>query len=161
MYRTALVTTDGSSIAEAVFRQVREVVDPQGTVVVVEVIDDPARVLTRTTSAGFEYGMGSTVGPDLIDQVIAAQRSEAETHLAAARALLQDSGIANVETLIRQGLPGEVIVDEARSRQVGIVLMATHGRSGLRRTILGSVADHVLRHLDGIPVLLVRPEDQD
>jgi len=39
--------------------------------------------------------------------------------------------------------------------------MSTHGRSGIRRAVLGSVADHVLRHLEGVPVLLVNPPEAD
>ena len=52
---------------------------------------------------------------------------------------------------------GGAIVREAQKRKAEIVLMSTHGRSGFRRTMLGSVADHVLRHLDDIPILLVHP----
>lgn len=39
------------------------------------------------------------------------------------------------------------------------VVMATHGRTGLRRALLGSVADHVVSHLVGTPVVVVRPAD--
>lgn len=155
MYRTALVTTDGSPLAAAAFAHVKEVLDPEGTVVVVEVIDDPGKILARTTSAGFDYAMGSVIGPDLVDEIIAAERAEATKHLDEARAAL--AGL-EVETVVLQGDPGLEIVSEAERRHADIVLMATHGRSGLRRTVLGSVADHVLRHLDGVPVLLIHPK---
>ncbi len=68
---------------------------------------------------------------------------------------LIEAGVGAVEVAIREGRPTEEI--EAAVRELGcdLVVMATHGRSGLRRAVLGSVADHVVRHTPGAPVLLV------
>ncbi|MGE3857362.1 MAG: universal stress protein, partial [Dehalococcoidia bacterium] len=96
---------------------------------------------------------------DIAEQIVAAQREEAEKHLADAKAALEATGLKNVETVVLEGLPGDRIVEEATARGVDVVVMSTHGRSGLQRTVLGSVADHVLRHLDGVPVLLVHPAE--
>lgn len=159
MYQNALVTTDGSDTARAAFVQVAKVVDPSGKVVVVEVIDEIGRVLARTTPAGFDLaGMGS-FDADIATQIVAAQREDAEKHLAAAKAALEASGLKNVETVVLEGLPGERIVEEVRARGIDVVVMSTHGRSGLTRAVLGSVADHVLRHAGGVPVLLVHPAE--
>ena len=155
MYHKALVATDGSATAESVFAHVHEVVDPDGSVLVVQVIDEVSRVLARTTPAGFEFGMGAAYDPDIADAIVAAQRKAAEEHLAEARRTLEASGLRNVETAILSGIPGDTIVREVQERGNDVVLMGTHGRSGLRRTVLGSVADYVLRHLDGVPVVLV------
>lgn len=158
MYRNALLATDGSDTARLVFAHVPQVVDPDGTVHVVEVIDDIARVFARTTPAGFELGAAG-YSATMADEVVAAQRAAAEEHLAAARAALEAAGLKNVTTTVLSGNPGEEIVEEVESRGCDVVLMGTHGRSGLRRTVLGSVADHVLRHLDQVPVLLVHDRD--
>jgi len=155
MYRNALVATDGSRVASAVFEHVRKVVDPNGTVLVVEVIDDVSRVFARTTPAGFDFG-GVAMQSELAEKVVAAQRAAAESHLAAAQQQLQAAGMAHVDTAILSGMPGDAIVRQVAKAQHDIVLMGTHGRSGLRRTVLGSVADYVLRHLDGTPVLMLR-----
>ena len=50
---------------------------------------------------------------------------------------------------------------EATAADLGcdLVVMATHGRSGIERALLGSVADQVVRHARGFAVLLVRPEE--
>jgi universal stress protein A len=61
-----------------------------------------------------------------------------------------------VETLARVGHPEHEIVDTAQAIQAGMIVMATHGRSGLRRAILGSVAEAVLRHAP-CPVLTIPP----
>ncbi|MBM4410719.1 MAG: universal stress protein [Chloroflexi bacterium] len=157
MYQSVLLTTDGSELARAALRHVPQVLAPGGTVTVVEVIDSPSQILAKTTSAGFEYGSVAALGLELVDQMIAAQRSAAETELATVRKELERAGVTNIETVILQGVPGDAIVSEAQKRKAEIVLMSTHGRSGFRRTVLGSVADHVLRHMDDIPVLLVHP----
>ncbi len=157
MYNRVLLTTDGSELARLALKHVPQVLAPGGSVTVVEVIDSASQILAKTTSAGFEYGGGAILGGDLVDAMIAAQRAGAETELATIKKELEQMGVAHVETVILQGIPGDAIVAEAHKQKAEIVLMSTHGRSGFRRTVLGSVADHVLRHLDGIPVLLVHP----
>lgn len=160
MYRNALVATDGSATASSIFPQVPQVVDPEGSVTVIEVIDDIARVFARTTPAGFEFAMGSAYDDDVAESIVAAQRAAAEQHLAKARRVLEESGMRNVTTSILTGLPGEAIVQQVTEHDHDVVLMGTHGRSGLRRAVLGSVADHVLRHVDGVPVLLIHAEQE-
>lgn len=159
MYRNALVATDGSPTAAAVFEHVPNVVDPDGSVTIVEVIDDVAHIFARTTPAGFEFGVGGIYDSEIAEAVVDAQRKAAEQHLAEARRTLEALGMQRVETAILSGLPGDALVREVGRRKSDVVLMGTHGRSGLRRTVLGSVADHVLRHLDGVPILLVHARE--
>ncbi len=52
---------------------------------------------------------------------------------------------------------GRAIIDEAGSAGIGAIALATHGRSGLARLVLGSVADEVIRH-SALPTLVYRPE---
>jgi nucleotide-binding universal stress UspA family protein len=64
-----------------------------------------------------------------------------------------------VECLIREGSPRPVIIDTAIERDCQMIVMGTHGRSGLAHILLGSVAEYVVRH-SPIPVLIVRgPKD--
>jgi nucleotide-binding universal stress UspA family protein len=78
----------------------------------------------------------------------------AESYLAAPAASLREAGLETT-TEVRFGLPAEIIVDEAERQQATLIAMATHGRSGLQRWALGSVADKVL-HGTTIPLLLIR-----
>jgi nucleotide-binding universal stress UspA family protein len=55
------------------------------------------------------------------------------------------------------GFPAETIIDEAVRRGVDLIVMATHGYSGIKRWALGSVADKVL-HATRTPLLLVRAQ---
>ena len=157
MYRNALLTTDGSATAAAAFAHVAKVVDPDGTVTVVQVVDEIGRVLAKTTPAGFDLTGMNSIDSDLAEQIVASQRDDAEKHLATARAALTAAGLKNIETVVLEGLPGDRIVEEVMARKCDVVIMSTHGRSGFSRAVLGSVADHVLRHLDEVPVLLVHP----
>jgi hypothetical protein len=73
MYKHALVATDGSAVATAVFQHVRQILDPEGSVTVVEVIDDVARVFAHTTPAGFEFG-ATALDADLAETIVEEQR---------------------------------------------------------------------------------------
>ena len=127
---------------------------------VIEVIDDIAHIFARTTPAGFSYS-SVAFNSGIANSIVAAQREAAEEHLAAARTALEEDGLLHVETVVLAGIPGDAIVSYAKQEGVDVVLMGTHGRSGLSRTVLGSVADYVLRHLDGIPVLLARAREEE
>ncbi len=68
---------------------------------------------------------------------------------------LREGGLA-VQTLVARGEPAETLLDLVPQLHVGLIIMTTHGRTGLARIAVGSVADHLVRH-GHIPVLLVRP----
>jgi nucleotide-binding universal stress UspA family protein len=161
MYRNLLVPTDGSQVAAAAFKHVKEVLEPGGTVTLISVIDDIAPVLARTTPAGFELGASAAFDLRVAERLVEAQREAATGYLASAQQALEAEGVRDVQTCLLSGLPGEAIVKHARDAGCDAVVMATHGRSALTATTLGSVADYVVRHLDGIPVLLLRPAQHE
>ncbi len=66
----------------------------------------------------------------------------------------------DVDLLIREGLPGETIVQQATALRPDLLVMGTHGRSGLTRLVLGSVTEHVLRDAT-CPTLIVPPHLPD
>ncbi len=82
--------------------------------------------------------------------------SETEAgYLARVAAPLQARGL-RVSTTVRAGLPAEVIPAVTAETKCGLVAMSTHGRSGLGRLFLGSVAERVLRSVS-VPMLLWKP----
>jgi nucleotide-binding universal stress UspA family protein len=160
MFTSALFTIDGSKTALGAMPALLRAIDPRQTeVTVLEVIDSVPLILAHTTPAGFPMYAGTGVDVDIAEQAIAAQRTEAEDHLAAVASDLSLAGARHVVTTMREGRPGDEIVEFVQERRTELVVMATHGRTGLRRTVLGSVADHVLRHLDDVPLLLVHPSE--
>jgi nucleotide-binding universal stress UspA family protein len=71
---------------------------------------------------------------------------------------LREQGVPLIEERLMHGHPATAIVDLAREMRHSLVAMTTHGRSGVGRWLLGSVADRVVRHSPG-PVLMVRPAE--
>ena len=68
---------------------------------------------------------------------------------------LRSQGLA-VETVVREGSSADIIVFRASALGAGLIAMATHGRTGLAGTFLGSVALEVIRR-SLLPILLIRP----
>jgi nucleotide-binding universal stress UspA family protein len=91
-------------------------------------------------------------------EVLEALREQATSELGAQADALRARDIA-VKTAIVNGQAAEVLVDEAEWHKVDLIVMATHGYSGLKRWALGSVADKVL-HATTTPLLLVRSQEQ-
>jgi nucleotide-binding universal stress UspA family protein len=67
-----------------------------------------------------------------------------------------DRGVSTV-TAVEQGEPFRTIVDYATAQSIDLVVMPTHGRSGLSRLLLGSTTERVVRHSD-VPVLTLQPD---
>jgi nucleotide-binding universal stress UspA family protein len=80
---------------------------------------------------------------------------EAEEYLASVRDGLAKRGFTNVDTGVWYGPAAPAIIEGARLRKADLIVMASHGRSGLGRIMLGSVAESVLRGTT-VPVCIVR-----
>lgn len=93
-------------------------------------------------------------GADPTDAQVEVVR-EAEAYLAGVADRLKQQGVKNVQTSVWYGPAASAIVDAARLRKADLIVMTTHGRSGLGRLILGSVAESVLRGTT-TPILLLR-----
>jgi nucleotide-binding universal stress UspA family protein len=87
---------------------------------------------------------------------LAGRRGEAARYLDAVRRRLERRGIP-ARIVVRAGDPAQEILDYARSREMDLIAMSTHGRTGLRRAVFGSVAEAVGRQAL-VPVLLVRSQ---
>ncbi|WP_363466545.1 universal stress protein [Halogeometricum borinquense] len=64
-----------------------------------------------------------------------------------------------VRTEVLKGIPSDSILEYAEDGSFDLVVLGTHGRTGVRRVLTGSVAEHVIRHAD-IPTLTVRERDE-
>ena len=85
-----------------------------------------------------------------VDQV----RDERETAATELVARARDAGV-QTEFLVWEGEPGEAILDAARSEGADLIVLGTHGRHGVGRSLFGSVSDHIVRHAP-CPVVVVR-----
>jgi nucleotide-binding universal stress UspA family protein len=85
-----------------------------------------------------------------VDQV----RDEREIAAQALVARAQEMGVATA-FLVWEGDPGEAIVDAASAEHADLIVLGTHGRHGVERSLFGSVSDHVVRNAP-CPVVVVR-----
>lgn len=154
MYKKILAPLDGSQLSECSLEHVKAIATgckvPE--VVLLIVVEEPA--------PSFSY-----VGSERDAKRIAEQREaearkireEAEDYLAKVAGELKKDGIAVQTAIIQPSLGGgvaEAILDYAHNNKVDIIIMSTHGRSGVSRWAFGSVADKVASHAQ-VPVLTI------
>ncbi len=148
MYEKALVATDGSGFSKVALSHVVNLGVPH--VVVIRVPDSVPMMLAGAGAPGF-------VDADTAQRLADAELAEVEADLAEAKDVLRNAGVERVDTIIGRGRPGDAIVEEADEHDCDVIVIATHGRSGISRAMLGSVADYVVHHAEDAAVLLVRP----
>jgi nucleotide-binding universal stress UspA family protein len=147
MYSRILLTTDGSHDSHAAVSYAVELALATGaTVVVLEVIESPREVYRRASAAGWVSSGTGFLTDENVSSLIAGERAAAEHHLRAIAAELQRAGVTDVDCRIRSGAPGPEIVAAADEEECDTIVLATHGRSGIARLLLGSVADYVARN---------------
>lgn len=83
-------------------------------------------------------------------------QSESDRQMAVRRKRVDDAGVA-ADVLTVLGAPSQTIVETARDKQADLIVMGTHGRTGLRHMLIGSVAERVVR-LAPCPVMVVPRE---
>jgi len=101
----------------------------------------------------FQQLEGAYLPPDFWANV----KSEAEQKLEEHAATLRESGVT-VECHVREGYPATVIVDEATELNADLIVIGTHGHSGLKHLLLGSIAERVVQK-SPCPVLTVKSPD--
>jgi nucleotide-binding universal stress UspA family protein len=94
------------------------------------------------------------LSPKVYQDLAAASRAAAQKHLGALVAKASKAGV-KATGLLLDGVPADRITQAARSRRADVIVIGTHGRTGLARFFLGSVASRVVA-LAGCPVLTVR-----
>jgi nucleotide-binding universal stress UspA family protein len=133
-----LVPLDGSEMAEAAIAPALQMAQAGSALVLMRAAD------VRTMP-----------GLDVIEAQVQVVR-EAEDYLAGVKEKLEKTGVKRIETHVWYGPAGPAIVEAAKFQKADVIVMSTHGRSGLGRIIFGSVAESVLRGTH-VPIFLVRP----
>ena len=132
-----LMATDFSSQAELALEWARRLADEFGAkLILLHVVD-----VCALGAAGF-----AMVGPGAIPQLL----TQAQRDMKRWQELVPDA-----KAVIREGEPRPLIVEAAQELQCQLIVMGTHGRSGLAHLLMGSVAEYVVRY-SKVPVLTVR-----
>jgi nucleotide-binding universal stress UspA family protein len=150
MYAHILLSTDGSDIAREGLKH---------GLALAKALSAKATVITVTEPLPVDFGSGHAGGwipsPDEVDRFDAACKERAGKVLDEARATAEQIGISAELLHIPNEHPASAIIETAMSRGCDLIVMASHGRRGLRKLFLGSQTSEVLA--DGsVPVLVVR-----
>lgn len=149
MYKKVLVPLDGSKLAECALKEVRLLAQKGciGEVVVLTAVDYPSALLGE----GMELRKEARRYQDLQNERIA----QAKEYLDGIRTQLAGEPVA-VRTEVLEGRADQIIVEYATKNAVDLLVIASHGITGIRKWVFGSTALRVL-HDSRIPVLLIRP----
>ncbi len=144
MYKKILVPLDGSELSESVLNHV---------VTIATSCHVPEVVLMRVREP-LDKSVKETLDAKIASQLDEAYHNEAANYLEKIATTLKRKGIA-VKVEVLSGKPAEEIIKYSQRSGVDLVIMSTHGRSGVSRWVFGSVADKVVRQTE-VPVL-IRP----
>jgi nucleotide-binding universal stress UspA family protein len=135
---TTLLCTDGSELALQALQAGLTLLRPSERTVVVTVVDgvDPMDV----TGAGIA---GGVMSPEEFDQQRRQEQRDAEQVVDETSNAL---GIAGADTRVLAGSPGPALCALARELDASVLVMGSRGRGGIKRALLGSVSDHVVRN---------------
>lgn len=145
MYKRIVVPLDGSDLAEQALVTAEDLARTTGAPMhLVRVVDFP--------SSSFNYVYGAMIESQAIAMQLEDERALAESYLHEVSRSIEGRGI-QVTTEVRHGVAIQELVDAMKPGDLYVV--ASHGRSGVARWFLGSVAEEIMRRAT-VPVLLVR-----
>jgi nucleotide-binding universal stress UspA family protein len=145
-YERVLVTTDGSSAADAAVDH---------AVAVTDAFDATLHALYVVNIEALAAGPTAAPPTELLDQF--RERGEEATGEIADRAA--DAGVETV-TAVYEGFPGPAILDYADEKEMDLIAMGTHGRTGIDRIMLGSTTERTIRR-SPVPVMSVHPGNDE
>jgi len=146
LFRSILVPLDGSDLAERVLPLASRIAQRGGGKLRLALVHQIPRAPVDVASA------------KLFAALDLATRKCERSYLRGVQARLRDEGVRLSSAVTLTGEIGPALVTYVRELGVDLVVMTTHGRGGVRRAWLGSVADHLVRHLE-VPVLLTRAHE--
>jgi nucleotide-binding universal stress UspA family protein len=146
MYRRIMVPLDGSGLAECVLPHAEALSKGEGTkeIILVRVVE-PFYI-----PAGGDYSFSEGE----IQKFNVQNLKAAQDYMTQVTSKI-NPGAASVRTEVLSGSAAEILAEYANKNNIDLVVLATHGRSGVSRWVMGSIADRLL-HSVNAPVLMVR-----
>ncbi|WP_121742318.1 universal stress protein [Natronorubrum halophilum] len=153
MYERILVPTDGSNVAKVAVEQAIDLA---------EKYDAEVHAIFVADTDAIAYGLGT----EQVDRIRQGQfqgmtelREDAEEATGYVTEAAEAAGLTAYERHAG-GQPHKMIADYAEDNDIDLIVMGSHGRSGVRRALLGSVTERLLRSTH-VPVLVVDYVDDD
>lgn len=147
MYQRILIATDGSTLSRKAVTSGIELAALVGAQVVV------LKVIPRYPVSYFEGGMAVSVQE--VSKVEKQWADAAQTVVDDVKAKAEASGVKAKAVTIKSDLVAEAIITAAKKHKCDLIVMASHGRRGIKRLLMGSETQHVLTH-SHVPVLILR-----
>jgi len=149
LYKKILVPLDGSKLAECVLPHVEKLAESgvAKEIILLRVCESPSIIADYPESKNKTWEKH-------VERMTANAQQSCSLYIEDVEKDLKDKGF-KVKTESSLGKPAEEIVNYANKNKVDLIIMASHGRSGVSRWAYGSVADKVLRSTC-VPVLLVK-----
>ena len=145
MYNKILVPLDGSQIAECVIPHITTIAKATSAEVELISVVEPVDIPTRGKIA---------LSEDDLKAINSEAKKEAHNYLEhIVKRLTRDD--VKAKAIVITGKPAESLIDYAGSNNIDLIIMATHGRSGLTKWFFGSIAEKIMRAVE-TPVLLVK-----
>ena len=138
MYQRILVTTDGSKLSQKAVAAAIKLAGLTGAELVA------LKVVQRYPQSYFEGGM-ALVGED-VKQVEKTWGDAAQKVVNAVKKTAEDAGIKTKAVVVRSDVVSDAILSTIKKQGCDLVVMASHGRKGIKRLLLGSETQHVLTH---------------
>jgi nucleotide-binding universal stress UspA family protein len=148
MFEHIVVPLDGSAVAEEALPVAVTLSQTYGSRLTL------LRISTSNQIYLTEFTLGLPDAADLYSQLRLQAAMEAQSYLEEQVEKLAEAGISCSHTMVESTRIADGIVQAAEEVSADLIVMSTHGRSGFRRLLLGSVAEGVLRQ-SAIPVLLI------
>lgn len=147
MYKKVLVPLDGSDLAECMLSHLKSLFK-EGSVGEVTLLNIVAIDIPWADLESGHFNFNA-----LRKQVLSSSRK----YLAQVESRLSSEGIKVTAESLEANRPAETIAEYAKKNGMELIIMATHGHTGFKKLMLGSVASGVLSQ-SSVPVLLIRPE---
>lgn len=147
MYHRILVATDGSNLSDKSVSSAIELAALCKAELVV------LKVVPRYPQSYFEGGIA--LQPDEIARVEKQWADEGQAVVDAVQKTAQEKGVTTKAITLQGDVVSEAILAAAQQQQCDLIVMASHGRKGITRLLLGSETQHVLTYAT-VPVLILK-----
>ena len=147
MYERILVATDGSKLSKKATNSAIELAALCGAELVV------IKVVPRYPQSYFEGGIALAISD--VQKIEKQWADSAQGEVDAVKKSASSRGVVAKAVVVKSNIVSEALLATAKKQKCDLIMMASHGRKGIKRLLLGSEAQHVLTHAS-MPVLILK-----
>lgn len=150
MFKKILVPLDGSALAELALPYAREIAKNNDAEIMLAYVEEDY------TARYYPYAMDMSI----LMEVAESTRAEMNNALQKKAELLMEAGFKAHVVIMKSRNPAEAILEYVDQKNIDLIIITTHGYTGMTRFFIGSVTDRIVNHAK-VPVMVIRPETTD